>query len=55
MKKRGVIRETGDGRLWLDEAAAEADAATRRRVAIAAMLLAVIGIAVAYLLNGRGG
>lgn len=49
MVKRGVVVRTPNGRVYLDEAAEARAGAMRRRVALAAVLVALAGLLVLFL------
>ena len=52
MRQRGVIREAGAGRYWIDTAAYHADAERRRRIVVPVVIVLVVAAAAAILWAG---
>src|SRR6188768_4331951 len=55
MQKRGVIRDAGGGKYWLDTAAYQADSDRRRRILVPVVIVLVVVAAVALMLAGYRG
>lgn len=54
MQKRGVIRDAGGGKYWLDTAAYQADADRRRRILVPLVIVLAVAAAVALTFAYRG-
>ncbi|HEX5132317.1 MAG TPA: hypothetical protein VFX92_07510 [Candidatus Krumholzibacteria bacterium] len=54
MEKRGIIKKTAGGKVYLDERAEEEAQRVRRLIVAALLLLAGIGIAWAFAMRGSG-
>lgn len=52
---RGVIRDAGGGRYWLDTAAYQTDIERRRRIMVAVVIVLVVALAFAIMLLGYKG
>jgi hypothetical protein len=54
MQKRGVIRDAGGGKYWLDTAAYQAEADRRRRILVPLVIVLAVAVAVALTFAYRG-
>ncbi|HEX8302046.1 hypothetical protein [Sphingomonas sp.] len=55
MQARGIVRDSGNGKYWLDTAAYQADIDRRRRILVPVVIVLVVAAAVAIMLAGYRG